>query len=150
MSMQQLPSIRTLGKAFANPERAFTHADLAAFFQTSFGNYQDPSYELLKVSLVPEIAVPATWQVDYRATYQGLQHVQPRDFSMLIIQKEGYDGKPYLNITIPEEVPSGFSTPQEEDAEMERREADVLKKWEEKHARQQEECAASFPDQGAK
>ena len=146
MSTQQLPSIRMLGKAFANPERAFTHADLVAFFQTSFGNYQDPTYELLKVSLVPEIAVPVTWQVDYRAIYQG---AQPRNFSMLIIQKEGYDGKPYLNITIPEEVPSGFSTPQEEDVEMERQEAEVLKKWQEKRARKQEEGAASFPDQCA-
>ncbi|GHO94799.1 hypothetical protein KSF_048470 [Reticulibacter mediterranei] len=146
MSMQQLPSIRTLSKAFANPERAFTHADLVAFFQTSFGTYQDPSYELLKVSLLPEIAVPATWQVDYRAIYPG---AQPRHFSTLIIQKEGYDGKPYLNITMPEEVPSGFSMPQEEDAEMERREVDVLKKWKEQRARKQEEDATAPPDEPA-
>jgi hypothetical protein len=150
MSTQQLPSVRTLGKAFSNPGRAFTHADLVVFFQTAFGNYQDPTYELLKVSLVPEIAVPVTWQVDYRATYQGLQHAQPRNFSMLIIQKEGYDGKPYLNVTIPEEVPPGFSTPQEEDAEMELREADLLKKWKEQRARKREEGAAPSLNQSAK
>jgi hypothetical protein len=125
------PATRKKHATVGKIERIYTHADIAAFFTSNFGKIKDPTYELRKISLLPQISPPA-WEVSYIATYHSPYGSNTHFDEVVILQLTREDGTPYLNLAHATELPAGFSTPQEEDAEIERREQAQLEAWRKK------------------
>jgi len=123
-------------------ERAFTHADVAKYWQELWGKDSEPTNELLKVSLFPGIR-PGGWEVLYRSTYHdpgGDTHT--RDWTILVLQFDGGPMGPWLNVELPVDLPAGLPSPQDEDTEIKRREEAKMAEW----RRQREEVKQAQGD----
>jgi hypothetical protein len=103
------------GKPQLSP-RAFTRADVEAFFNKHYGSSGYPKCELRNVHLLPELS-PTVWLVSYWAVYSELN---TRLYKLIVAQFESITG-PYLNLVDEIELPEGLACVPEEDAEIEHR-----------------------------
>lgn len=121
-------------------ERHFTYADIEAYFNErsealNAGNDLKIERRLESISLLPELS-PPTWLIRYTATYHKGEHNEWTDHHALIAvtEKRDYKGDPWLNGPMLEELPRGFATPAEEDAEIRRLRRERIKAWQAEQA----------------
>jgi hypothetical protein len=102
------------------PQRHCTRANIEAEFTKRFGTLAGQTWQVQEVLLLPELS-PPTWLLRYTISYQGRSGVGYHD--LLFVEKAHIAGRPYLNGPLPVLLPEGCTTVQEEDAEIERRDA---------------------------
>lgn len=103
------------------PGRVFTRAAVEQFFEHTFGRFQNPTYTLVNVSVLPEIAQGA-WDLEYTITYRDWPEgpaVRYRHLVLLHVTRA--DGTSRLHLPDGDELPVGCSTPQEEDVTIQAR-----------------------------
>jgi hypothetical protein len=118
-----------------NPTRAFTYADIVAFFERSWGKIQDPTYTLEKITLLLDIA-QGGWHLACKATY--LDGTTSR-FKLIVIQIPSCDGTFYLNHPTEEDLPPGLESIEEENAAIERQQAAEMAEWRKKWEAEREQ-----------
>jgi hypothetical protein len=107
-------------------ERHFTYADIEKFFNERSEKLNASSdlkveRQIVCISILPELS-PPTWIVQYSATYHKGTESEWTDHALLLItEKRDYKGDPWLNGPMRHDLPAGFASPAEEDAEIERR-----------------------------
>jgi hypothetical protein len=97
-------------------QRVFTYNDLAAFFNSLWGKHAEPRYELLSISLLPDI-LPGAWRVEYTASYQDGHVVS---CNCVVLQLARKDGTQYLNLPEYVNLPIGMASVEDECIEIER------------------------------
>lgn len=110
-------------------KRTFTYADIEAFYNKHWANDDNHIYELRSVHLLPELS-PPTWQVEHTVTYRDFGVTY--HFTFILVELTRYNGKPWLTMVSTKELPAGFATSEEEDAEIERQFQAWKKEQEEK------------------
>lgn len=108
--------------------RAFTRTDVEQFFNSHWGASDYPKNELLNVALLPELD-PPTWLIHYQATWSN-NDVNYYDLVVTQFPTSLTDQPYYLNLVTEVEIPAGFKSVTEEDAEIKRREEAEHAKWE--------------------
>ena len=104
-------------------ERVFTRADIMKHFnKTHSGQRSDNStWEVLTVSLLPDVS-PPIWVLEYKVIHPG-PPARSYYLQSLIQQLPNLRRGYYLSWVETTELPVGCTTPQEEDAELARRDA---------------------------
>jgi hypothetical protein len=107
--------------------RAFTYADIEKFYLKHWGKYEVPKYSIVSIELLTDVQ-PPTWIVEHVGVYSdGYKHEMR---TLILTQGTNFDGTPCIDLPIPQKLPTGFSSVQEEDAEIERYKQELLDEWE--------------------
>jgi hypothetical protein len=103
------------------PQRAFTRADLVAFFDRYWGKQENPKNVIQSLHLLPEIP-SGGWMIHYVAIWnQETRSESVQYCTLVILQLARPDGSLYLNLPTEVDLPVGLFFPAEEDAEIKRR-----------------------------
>ena len=98
-------------------ERAFTRADIEAYFNKTFGklNTGTDTWSVRDVELVGNVGRPA-WLVSF--TVDSFGGTYRYGDTLLVVQDRYYNGTPRLSLSDNIKLPTGCATVQEEDEEL--------------------------------